>query len=604
MNRNLLLIFMMLSSWAGTDSRALMPGSAPQGAPQTNFGFLHTPLGTATLGQDGNDLLIVNNGDGSDFLEIGTGPVEGFKLEMQPFPPSAPAAAERVLRWSLEDGTEQSLHEERQNFGVIFRLNQGTATTQPRRIELLFDGEIVAVQPGHVGAWDLIILGDPVAYTAGPDIIVANGSGGGPGNAGQIAIYSFSWGASNPGAAPSTALLPDGRTASINGFRIVPESGQPHGLVESIVIAGTDTETLRISGEMMKFDGVFMSARGDVELAPQGDEVQVMRDLQSLQASGVRVYAPNAKRLDVELALPAPPSQVPSMAGMSIEARDNSGSTLMDLDWKSVGGLVELSLLLDPAIVGTTTVESHLGSQLVATSTLSMGFSATCADWPSSFGFEQHGNVLICAMSWNQALAIDFGNAGGGVVFADAIEIRIESMSVLPDFDRVAVLANRLSGFVIEQIDLTTAAATSPHPGTSEDFKLLTTDHAFGAPTAASLKSVPALAPTNLVLSSHFGSFDFMPLLVLVQLLAPAEMSVSPFPAIAVNPSGIIGILVGATSSPTGPVLLAPGGSVFTISPPAALVGHRLLLQGLIHTPVAANGIFASSDGHELLILP
>ena len=90
----------------------------------------------------------------------------------------------------------------------------------------------------------------------------------------------------------------------------------------------------------------------------------------------------------------------------------------------------------------------------------------------------------------------------------------------------------------------------------------------------------------------------------MLQLLAPGEAFFSPIPKIAVNPAGFLVILVGTPGTFYGPVLLAPGGSTFVIAPPTSIVGHRLLVQGIVPTSSASNGFFASTDGHELLIVP
>ena len=61
-------------------------------------------------------------------------------------------------------------------------------------------------------------------------------------------------------------------------------------------------------------------------------------------------------------------------------------------------------------------------------------------------------------------------------------------------------------------------------------------------------------------------------------------------------------IVVGATPTPFGPPLLPPQGFTLQFTVPAGLDGSSVLFQGAVLTSLAANGIFAVTDGQEFAV--
>ena len=100
------------------------------------------------------------------------------------------------------------------------------------------------------------------------------------------------------------------------------------------------------------------------------------------------------------------------------------------------------------------------------------------------------------------------------------------------------------------------------------------------------------------------GTFNFREVLIAFQ---PFPTGAPPFPPLAPGvPFSAPTLLLGGAPPPFGPVLLSPTGTTVTVIIPPGFTGTSVLLQGVIITwlpPTALNGIYATSDAHEIRIL-
>ena len=72
-------------------------------------------------------------------------------------------------------------------------------------------------------------------------------------------------------------------------------------------------------------------------------------------------------------------------------------------------------------------------------------------------------------------------------------------------------------------------------------------------------------------------------------------------PVLHVSLTGFFIIVDGATPVPPGlQPQLQPFGNTYGFTLPGGLAGSSILIESLVLDPTAANGIFATSDGHEI----
>lgn len=135
--------------------------------------------------------------------------------------------------------------------------------------------------------------------------------------------------------------------------------------------------------------------------------------------------------------------------------------------------------------------------------------------------------------------------------------------------------------------------------GTDEDLRLETRVNSSGAP----LDPVKPAAGNDVLeigAISPGGALATGLPVVLVQLAATGALPTSPFPGIAVNPFDPPGVAVLFDGNTTAPPTPLGGGLTLTGLLPPGLSGFSLVVQGFALTAQAANGIFASTHGHEL----
>jgi hypothetical protein len=145
-------------------------------------------------------------------------------------------------------------------------------------------------------------------------------------------------------------------------------------------------------------------------------------------------------------------------------------------------------------------------------------------------------------------------------------------------------------------------------PGTNEDLTLFSAINAnpLSSGIGNTLKTATAGDLVTLKVQSTGGTFNNKELVVLGQ---PFVTGFPPFPSAAPNiyPSfaGMV-VLIGLDFGPLGPVLLPANGTTLSFLVPVGLVGASAMFQAAVVTftaPFALNGIYASTDAHEIQIL-
>lgn len=159
---------------------------------------------------------------------------------------------------------------------------------------------------------------------------------------------------------------------------------------------------------------------------------------------------------------------------------------------------------------------------------------------------------------------------------------------------------------VILDVNVSPPGGGNPYPGTGEDFTLWTAINT--APlTTGSGNSIKALTAGDFVTvkaSSPAGAFDYRDFFLVAQsFLTGATPPAGLAPHIHESWPGLC-FLVGAFPASI-PTLLPPGGTTLTFQAPPGAAGVSVLVQGIVVTlapPLAANGLYASTDAHELRI--
>jgi hypothetical protein len=146
------------------------------------------------------------------------------------------------------------------------------------------------------------------------------------------------------------------------------------------------------------------------------------------------------------------------------------------------------------------------------------------------------------------------------------------------------------------------------HPGSDEDLRLRTgLSGSFDDGPANDRKhAFPGEALVMLV-DSPMGSRLFQPLVLVAQTFATGTNLLSPFgfPTVHVNPGvpGLVVILDGASSGGIfGPPVVFPGGTVEQALIPSGGAGISVMIQALALDSSAANGFFAATNGHEIIL--
>lgn len=163
-------------------------------------------------------------------------------------------------------------------------------------------------------------------------------------------------------------------------------------------------------------------------------------------------------------------------------------------------------------------------------------------------------------------------------------------------------LADRLEVVVYD----TLLGGPSKFPGTGEDLRLFSGVN--GPPTSGpgnDVESAVALDLLALRVESPNGTFDYAPLVLAANLFPTGSPPVTGIPGLALDPIQLVPILNGFGCAGFGCALVLPGGTGIDLLIPPTLGGHSVLiqafaLQGGLTPP--ANGVFAGSDAHEIVI--
>ena len=144
------------------------------------------------------------------------------------------------------------------------------------------------------------------------------------------------------------------------------------------------------------------------------------------------------------------------------------------------------------------------------------------------------------------------------------------------------------------------------HPGSFEELELVVS--LDGA--APIRRGEITVAPGQLLdmgLSSPVGRWTGTPVVLLAQLfpIGAPTATIAGFPEIQINPTQeafdpsygpVISLYPAVLSQPFGFTLLPPGGINLAFNIPPGITDSAML-QGLATSPMAANGIFAATDG-------
>ena len=142
----------------------------------------------------------------------------------------------------------------------------------------------------------------------------------------------------------------------------------------------------------------------------------------------------------------------------------------------------------------------------------------------------------------------------------------------------------------------------SLYPGTGDDFRLAT---GIDGPPSTGLGYQVKLATSNQVLNlrldSPLGSFDWRPLAVLATVRIGPGSGMSNA-GIAIDPGNFLVLWNGLGCSGFGCPSVLPGGTFLNLPIPPGLSGMSILIQGVTFGPAATNGLYATSEGHEIRI--
>jgi hypothetical protein len=165
---------------------------------------------------------------------------------------------------------------------------------------------------------------------------------------------------------------------------------------------------------------------------------------------------------------------------------------------------------------------------------------------------------------------------------------------------------------MILDLDWVPSGTTLTYPGSSEDLQLRTAVSLANPPLgglANDIKTCIAGDVLQVVVESTGGTFQLFPHVLVGELFTtgmPPIGPAAPFDTIHFNPTSpsAFALIVGTTLTPLGFFsVINPGGNLYIYTVPPGLSGFSVLIQDLVPTPIAANGFFAVTDGHEFQIL-
>lgn len=152
------------------------------------------------------------------------------------------------------------------------------------------------------------------------------------------------------------------------------------------------------------------------------------------------------------------------------------------------------------------------------------------------------------------------------------------------------------------------------YPGSGEDFRLGTKVNTPGSPVVppqfGANSQVEFAAPGQVVflaMDTPSSTFAYAPLILAAQIFATNSTPVGQTPILWVNSNGAVILVNGGVPGPLGfQDLLMPGpiGYSAAIAIPFGLsgLGLSIMLQGVVLSPNAANGFYATSHGRQLIL--
>jgi hypothetical protein len=187
--------------------------------------------------------------------------------------------------------------------------------------------------------------------------------------------------------------------------------------------------------------------------------------------------------------------------------------------------------------------------------------------------------------------------------------IRAPACASAPNLSDVTDLASVGFGSMHIIIDVNGIVSQPPtYPGTNEDLVLSSAINAnpLTSGTANEVKTANANDSVTVQFVSPNLGFALREMALIAQ---PFTTGFPPFPPAAPNIHmqfpGLF-FLIGGVASPLGPPLLPPGGASISFIVPGGLSGNSVVFQGVAITlspPFALNGLYASTNGHEIKLL-
>ncbi len=250
-------------------------------------------------------------------------------------------------------------------------------------------------------------------------------------------------------------------------------------------------------------------------------------------------------------------------------------------------------------VVATYPGETNLANNIVV--------STTTIDVVDTSPVLTSANPTIGALSGGDTITL----SGTGFVEPMAVSIggSLATMVSVTSSTAATCVTPMAPGGTPGQVDITVSTSLgsfllvdgfrygSPFPGSGEDLEL--TIGVNGTPTGDPFKTA---LPGDLI-TMHFtspgGTFDGWGAVLIGQLYAtggPGPFAIPGFPEVQVDTSGAIVILDGNGPSPFGPIVYNPAGITIPFLYPGGLSGMTGIAQAFCVTPIAANGLFATSD--------
>lgn len=165
-----------------------------------------------------------------------------------------------------------------------------------------------------------------------------------------------------------------------------------------------------------------------------------------------------------------------------------------------------------------------------------------------------------------------------------------------------------LSGTALLEIDnVRVEVDLSNYPGNGDDLALTTGVNA--SPDDIDIKAAMGGDVLVVDVASPGGTFDFAPFTLWAQLVSTASgvpnLGGIGFPEIYLDLSLPVGVIVGdGGGAALGTLVLIPGGSTHGFVLPPALngLGSSIVMQSLVASNMALNGLYAITDAHEIRV--